>query len=64
MKEEKVLPYSELTSVILSCCFEVMKELEWLTSNYGRMGQLVIEGSRMRKGKTSTIVGDQSSPLR
>ncbi len=27
MEKEKVLPYSELTSVILGCCFEVMKEL-------------------------------------
>ena len=27
IKEEKVLPYSELTGSILSCCFEVMKEL-------------------------------------
>ena len=27
MKEEKELPYSELTSVILGCCFDVMKEL-------------------------------------
>jgi hypothetical protein len=27
MKTEKNLPYSELTSVILGCCFEVMKEL-------------------------------------
>jgi hypothetical protein len=27
MKEEKVLPDSELTSVILSCCFEVIKEI-------------------------------------
>ena len=27
MKKEKELPHSELTSVILGCCFEVMKEL-------------------------------------
>jgi len=27
MKEEMELPYSELTSVILGCCFDVMKEL-------------------------------------
>jgi GxxExxY protein len=27
MKEEKELPYSELTHAILSCCFEVMQEL-------------------------------------
>jgi GxxExxY protein len=27
MKEEKELPHSELTSDILGCCFEVMKEL-------------------------------------
>jgi len=27
MKEEKELPYSELTSAILGCCFEVMREL-------------------------------------
>ena len=27
MKEEKGLPYSELTGSILSCCFEVMREL-------------------------------------
>jgi len=27
MKTEKELPYSELTGVILGCCFEVMKEL-------------------------------------
>ena len=27
MKTEKELPHSELTSVILGCCFEVMKEL-------------------------------------
>jgi GxxExxY protein len=27
MEEEKELPHSELTSVILACCFEVMKEL-------------------------------------
>jgi len=27
MEEEKELPHSELTSSILSCCFEVMKEL-------------------------------------
>ena len=27
MKEKKELPHSELTSVILSCCFEVMREL-------------------------------------
>jgi hypothetical protein len=27
MEEEKELPHSELTSAILGCCFEVMKEL-------------------------------------
>jgi GxxExxY protein len=27
MKEEKELPHSELTGVILGCCFEVMQEL-------------------------------------
>ncbi len=27
MKKEKNLPYAELTSSILACCFEVMKEL-------------------------------------
>jgi GxxExxY protein len=27
MKEEKELPHSELTGAILSCCFEVMREL-------------------------------------
>jgi hypothetical protein len=27
MKEEKDLPYSDLTGSILVCCFEVMKEL-------------------------------------
>lgn len=27
IKEEKELPYSELTGSILGCCFEVMKEL-------------------------------------
>ena len=27
MRQEKELPYSELTSKILGCCFEVMKEL-------------------------------------
>lgn len=27
MKEEKELPYSELTKAILGCCFEVMREL-------------------------------------
>jgi hypothetical protein len=27
MKEEKELPYSELTSEILGCCFDVMREL-------------------------------------
>ena len=27
MKEEKELPYSELTHAILGCCFEVMREL-------------------------------------
>ena len=27
IKEAKDLPYSELTGIILSCCFEVMKEL-------------------------------------
>lgn len=27
MKEEKELPYSEITSAILGCCFNVMKEL-------------------------------------
>ena len=27
MKTEKELPHSELTGVILGCCFEVMKEL-------------------------------------
>ena len=27
IKEEKELPYSELTGKILGCCFEVMKEL-------------------------------------
>ena len=27
MREEKELPYSELTRTILQCCFEVMKEL-------------------------------------
>lgn len=27
MKEEKDLPYSDLTGAILGCCFEVMKEL-------------------------------------
>jgi GxxExxY protein len=27
MKEEKELPYSELTHAILGCCFEVMEEL-------------------------------------
>lgn len=27
MKEEKELPYSELTHAILGCCFEVMQEL-------------------------------------
>jgi GxxExxY protein len=27
MKEEKELPYSEVTSAILGCCFDVMKEL-------------------------------------
>ena len=27
MKEEKELPYSELTSAILGCCFDVMREL-------------------------------------
>src|SRR5437870_12934200 len=27
MKTEKELPHSELTSVILGCCFDVMKEL-------------------------------------
>jgi hypothetical protein len=27
MKEEKELPYSELTSAILGYCFEVMREL-------------------------------------
>ena len=27
MEEEKELPHSELTSTILGCCFEVMKEL-------------------------------------
>ena len=27
MKTEKELPHSELTGLILGCCFEVMKEL-------------------------------------
>lgn len=27
MNEEKEMPYSELTGTILSCCFEVMREL-------------------------------------
>ena len=27
MKEEKELPHSELTSTILGCCFDVMREL-------------------------------------
>ena len=27
MEEEKELPYSELTSAILGCCFDVMREL-------------------------------------
>lgn len=27
MKKEKELPHSELTSRILGCCFDVMKEL-------------------------------------
>ena len=27
MKEEKELPYSDLTRTIIQCCFEVMKEL-------------------------------------
>lgn len=27
MKKEKELPHSELTSIILGCCFDVMKEL-------------------------------------
>ena len=27
MKEEKELPHSELTSAILGCCFDVMREL-------------------------------------
>jgi hypothetical protein len=27
IKEEKQLPYSELTGAILACCFDVMKEL-------------------------------------
>ena len=27
MKEEKELPYSDLTRKIIQCCFEIMKEL-------------------------------------
>ena len=27
MKEEKEFPHSELTSAILGCCFDVMREL-------------------------------------
>jgi len=27
MKESKEMPHSELTSAILGCCFDVMKEL-------------------------------------